>query len=275
MQRRCAFCGSSGALSREHLFPDWASKYFAEDGSLSHHRHAIADGHDAEEPSTWQQRAFDWKVRSVCFSCNNGWMAQLESAVKHAVFIDAFAGYARRLDREKQRTLATWAMKTALVAEHTNHSVKRQVPSREYEHLYRHHEPSQSVRVWMTAYVGGRIVATASRFGLDLDMAQYPDPLRGERDLWTATISLGPVAFQLLGCDAAGVIADYRPPVRQMHEIWPYKRDFTWSPHLGLDDGQLMGLNDSVLDDFRSRSEGDRRSPAERRPLSEALRNEG
>jgi hypothetical protein len=255
MQRRCTFCGSSDSLSREHLFPDWASEYFAKDGKLSHHRHAIADGQDAESPSSWQQKAFALTVRAVCASCNNGWMAELEADVKHSFFSDAFAGYGKSLDQHTQRALASWAMKTALMAEHTNGSIKRQIKHGEYEHLYLQHEPSQNVRIWMTAYVGRRIVATASRLGLDLNMAQDPDPLRGERDLWTATISVGPVAFQLLGSDIAGVIADFEPPLHLLRQIWPYRRDFTWSPRIGLDDNDLIALNDTFLDFFRSTSE--------------------
>jgi hypothetical protein len=103
----------------------------------------------------------------------------------------------------------------------------------------------------MTAYVGGRIVATANRLGLDLDITQDPDSRRGERDLWTATISLGPVVFQLLGCDEESVIAECQAPLPSMHRIWPNQRDLTWSPHVGLDDAQLLGLNDLILDAFR------------------------
>ena len=52
----------------------------------------------------------------------------------------------------------------------------------------------------MAAYAGQH-VAMGRMFGLDADMATGPDPDRGSRDIWGATIMFGPVVFKLFGSD--------------------------------------------------------------------------
>lgn len=252
MPRFCAFCHSSEPLSREHLFPDWASQYFERDGKLAHHRHSVAEDQPSGPMSSWQQKAFEWKVTAVCGACNNGWMSKLEEASRVAVFNAAFTGHGRQLQRNGQRTLAAWALKTAMMAEHSERSARRQIADSEYVHLYERGEPSGSVRIWMTSYIGGKIVAVASLYGLDADMAQEPDRDRGERDIWGSTISLGPVVFQLLGSEVPGVLDAFQVNAPNMHQLWPRRRTFTWMPSVGLNDKQLVGLNDEFLDALRT-----------------------
>jgi len=65
-------------------------------------------------PMRWSGPRF--KTRNVCRECNNGWMSDLESAVRPTMG-GLVNDIAMGLDEEQQRLLARWAVKTAMVIE--------------------------------------------------------------------------------------------------------------------------------------------------------------
>jgi hypothetical protein len=175
MARRCAFCGRTENISREHVWPRWASTHLVGDDTFTFYRHFVGDGFALQDPEAWAHKPFDLTVKAVCGSCNNGWMAQLESDSKESLFSSAFAGRGRSLHRGGQRTLAAWALKTAMMVEQTNASVRRGIPRAEYAHLRARGEPSERVRVWIASYSGTLAVALGLPFGVDIDMCAGPD----------------------------------------------------------------------------------------------------
>ena len=169
------------------------------DDTFMAYRHFMGDGFEPVEPESWAFRPFDWTVKAVCSSCNNGWMAKLEADAKGALFTSAFAGRGRVLHRGGQRTVAAWAVKTAMMVEQTNAPARRGIPCAAYAHLRETGEPSERVRVWVASHAGERAVALALPFGSDVNMATRPEPERGERDVWGSTLLFGPVVLQVLG----------------------------------------------------------------------------
>jgi len=159
MARECAFCGSTKNITREHVWPKWASQLLHGADAFTAYREFVGDGFEPEQPESWPVKPFDWTVKTVCSACNNGWMAELESAAKDALFGAAFAGRGRALHRGGQRTLAAWALKTAMMVEQTNVPARRGIPRTEYAHLRECGEPSESVRVWLGSYAGEQAVA--------------------------------------------------------------------------------------------------------------------
>lgn len=251
MARQCAFCGSTKRIEAEHVWPHWAAELFADEGTFAYYRQFVGVGYEPEAPSAWSQKPFELKVRAVCKSCNNGWMSDLETAAKDMLFGSAFSGHGRVLSRGGQRTLAGWALKTAMMAEHTNARSRRGIPGVEYEHLWEHREPSANVRIWLASYAGANAVALALPFGIDVGRDRLPARERGERNVWGSTILFGPVVFQILGSDVPKVLDVFDLATPNTHQIWPYRRPFTWTPHPGLDDHAVMQLHDEYLARFQ------------------------
>jgi hypothetical protein len=247
MARQCAFCGSTEKISREHVWPRWASGHLAGDDTFTFYRHFVGDGFALQEPERWAHKPFDLTVKAVCGSCNNGWMAQLESDAKEALFSSAFAGRGRVLHRGGQRTLAAWALKTAMVVEQTNASARRGIPYAEYSQLRTRGEPSDRVRVWVASYSGTLAVALGLPFGADIDMDAGPNRERGERDVWGSTLLFGPVVFQVIGTHVDAVLGGLEMATANTHQVWPTRESFTWMPRPGLDDGTVMQLHDGYL----------------------------
>ena len=247
MARTCAFCGTTNKIEAEHVWPHWAARRFENDDTFTYYRQFVGAGYEPEAPYTWLQKPFDWKVRAVCKPCNNRWMSDLETAAKDALFGSAFSRHERELPRGAQRTLAAWAIKTAMMVECTNVPSRRGIPRVEYRHVWKRREPSANVRIWLASYAGERAVALALPFGIDVGVHRLPDRERGERHVWGSTILFGPVVFQILGSRVPGLLDLFALAVRNTHLIWPNRRPVTWTPHPGLDDHAVMQLREEYL----------------------------
>jgi hypothetical protein len=65
----------------------------------------------------------DAEVKRVCKMCNEGWMASIENAAKPILLPVLFGERAAvSLSPEEQTTVATWALKTALISDFFNKS---------------------------------------------------------------------------------------------------------------------------------------------------------
>jgi hypothetical protein len=77
--RSCAFCGSAASLTGEHIWSDWLSRLLGK--RKVRYNWTEADGTVKE----YRLVGLNAKVNIVCETCNNGWMSDLENAVKPIV----------------------------------------------------------------------------------------------------------------------------------------------------------------------------------------------
>ena len=107
MARKCIFCGAA-ANSREDAWPRWLTSRYGAPGWMETER-----GPDLQM-KTWPTNRAEIRIKRVCSSCNNGWMSRLEERAKPVIerLLDHEAS---ALDHENSRTLALWAIKTAMV----------------------------------------------------------------------------------------------------------------------------------------------------------------
>lgn len=131
----CPFCdrpwGQRVRRSKEHVLPQWLRKHTPglPAGSTTHATGLglSLDGRAYEpvEPITIHRKAtvLTTFTRSVCETCNNGWMSALETAAE-PVFMSLVAASqhppAVAMDRDRATILARWAHKTALTHELAN-----------------------------------------------------------------------------------------------------------------------------------------------------------
>jgi hypothetical protein len=95
------------ADSREHLWPDWVLHSV---GSQRPYVRKIGDA-----ATVWVNDP-EPKAKCVCEACNNGWMSDLESLSKKIIgpmLLDV-GGW---IDPDRQKTIARWSLKTAMVFE--------------------------------------------------------------------------------------------------------------------------------------------------------------
>jgi hypothetical protein len=247
MARSCVFCDGT-PVSREHVWPRWARTIWAEEGHMPHFQQVVQDDRDDVERN-WRGEACSMTVTAVCQRCNNGWMSDLEQDAKP--MLEAMLdGRGRLLHAGGQRTLAAWALKTAMMAGHTNGAARHVIGAEQYEHLMERLAPSNRVVIWMASYAGD-VTAMCRMYGLDADMDAGPDPNRGARDIWGTTIAFGPVVFQLFGSDIPELVAGAQVRAPGCHQLWPYVGSFTWAPRPALNDYGLVGFADGLLREAR------------------------
>ena len=113
MARACIFCGSSGKLSGEHIFPDWLSKMF--DDQIV----GINEVRGDNLARDWVKSIFQDKLKKVCETCNSGWMSTIENDAKNLLVPLIFTHNQLTLNKKDQRLLSFWAQKTLLVVSET------------------------------------------------------------------------------------------------------------------------------------------------------------
>jgi hypothetical protein len=141
--RSCVFCGRA-PVSREHVWPQWLLKAL---------RGAFESVEVVRERDVHELSSPEIMVNRVCRPCNEGWMERLESAVRPTLGPMIWAEETPRLlGYPAQRTLATWAFKTALMFDfHFPHDIYRSPPNA-FAGLYRDQRPPPTCVIWTGAY---------------------------------------------------------------------------------------------------------------------------
>ena len=218
--------------------------------AVPHIRTLKREGHEPVRTS-FPLPAFSLTVRAVCAECNNGWMADLENKAQ-ALLDGPISGRSRALQRDGQAALAAWALKTALMFEQANPRDARAVPEEHYRALYEHRKPPVGVWVWMAAY-------TADQAGVyhHHGIAITPRPGMPEPEgcnVWSATFTVGPVAFQLLGTTLPELLAMQVRWPDAVEQLWPHRASFTWSPVPAFDDLGLERFSTYVYEGLLTRT---------------------
>ena len=132
----------------EHVFPEWTRPYLlSPDGAWGEHVRKVH--RRDEDPAVHRHSAppATLEIKTVCAPCNNGWMSRLEGACK-PYLLSMIEGNGRTYDQGPQELIASWAVKTALVA-----GSKFNPPSLAgaYADFYTRRKPAPNTRVWIGA----------------------------------------------------------------------------------------------------------------------------
>lgn len=144
-RRFCIFCGGRD-LTKEHVLPQWISRTFARLGPGTFDLEMVNDS-GLRKPLRWtNEKAIELTVKVVCKSCNEGWMAALESQII-PILTPLIKGEPRRLDSPACKVLAAWTFKTTLLAEYAYPEAPH-FSIDEAASLYRDHKvPSMAVQI--------------------------------------------------------------------------------------------------------------------------------
>jgi hypothetical protein len=115
----CLACGPTSAPeSREHVFAKWLLKEFGSLNLMMGLSRQLAGG--GVEQIRQEYRLDSFKLKKICESCNNGWMAALEEVAKPLILglINDTLELAR-LSTDEKDILARWAGKTAVIESHS------------------------------------------------------------------------------------------------------------------------------------------------------------
>jgi len=235
--RKCMFCDGA-PLTVEHAFPQWLSKVVPGDGNFTNVQ-VLPPRASRRTP------LMDIRVRAVCAGCNNGWMSRLEAAAK-PLLSPMIRGEVSTLSPSDQRTIAAWAVKTAIVLQATGPA--RDIPSSHGRRLRERGGAPPGVAVGVGCYVGEvSAMYGATRLHILLDDAREQElPSRQDpRFGYRATICVGHLALQAFQFEMTQFVdpAFGMPPVPPFLLVWPGLRPVVrWPPAVPIDDRLLKAL---------------------------------
>jgi hypothetical protein len=124
MARSCVFCGGR-PLTREHVMPRWLTSVLPEQAAFRGQDQQIVLPPEGGKPSPLilphreMREPFNaLTVKAVCTSCNSGWMNGMEDTAR-PVLSPLIQGESRELEADDVLALASWTVKTALMAQLT------------------------------------------------------------------------------------------------------------------------------------------------------------
>ena len=243
-RKKCAFCQRDDQkISNEHAWPNWILSCLPNPQiTVEFHRNEKLVGQWRPKDSTGVT------VNDFCKPCNEGWMHDIEEAVRPFLGPLITAPSDATLTPQQLTILATWVYKTVLVFDLVSVPTSRLFSTPDYTSFYeRKLLPVGGVIIWYAAYVG-TMQATATSQSLVFN------ELLGPRTL-AATLSAGRFAFQLLRYETnrlppPGIWIPESPPpwCERLRLGWPIMGSpyrpfaFRWPPRDILDDAAMIDL---------------------------------
>jgi hypothetical protein len=234
--RACVFCQRERKLTLEHVIPDWIGRHLADATGATDVTHTQRlEGQDVR---SWTTGALEVRVRRVCEDCNTGWMSRLEG-VARPVLLPLIAGRSRGLSPTEQKTIAVWAIKTALMCEFI-HPPSRGATEDQFQTIYKKLEPTTNAHVWLSHYVGSKDVDYNHRnlFINPVDAPQLPGP--GRKGYLSALI-INRLVLYVLDVEGQRTWHELsKDTQRAFLQIQPVKWVFPrWPPPVPVDDESI------------------------------------
>jgi hypothetical protein len=209
---QCVMCAAAGGLTREHALPAWLGRVLDPIGEPVRHRYEGPPGSGVLRE--WHAVGVGVTVKAVCASCNNGWMAELESSAQ-AMLTPLILGQDHAVTTEQSRLIVRWFLKTMLMLELAGAKSQRIAPA-EQETWVRGVLPSEGVTVWMGAARDLSGVATAGR-GATVRLGENV-----VGDGWFFVIVLGHLVLVAFGGPSDFKQPSLAPPLTSaLTRLWP------------------------------------------------------
>ena len=147
---RCIFC-EEGGLSKEHFWPEWASALLPHYPNNRHVEQLFTTENAklVAPPELRSRQGHSWTktIRAVCKRCNNGWMSELETAVK-PILIPLIATQPHELTVEAMGVLGQWIALKIMVGER-NHPEVAVTPQEDRSKFRATREIPANFRIWI------------------------------------------------------------------------------------------------------------------------------
>lgn len=243
MPESCAFCGSAGPLTREHVFGQWVSRTGLDLAPMRHYAGPL----NALPRDMGEQPPYRQTVRTVCASCNNGWMSKLETLVQR-VLTPLILDEPGTIALDDQAAVATWVQKTALTAMLLSSKEQREngygLSPSEYKELYARRElmrPPDASQFWVGRFEGVNGFSAVRVTPLTVRIPGFPEPRLPQG--YAMTIVLGALILHGVRFTAPGLQADTTSGLG-MPQLWPSETSVAWPTGQTYTEESLLALAD-------------------------------
>ncbi|TCO37618.1 hypothetical protein EV646_1235 [Kribbella antiqua] len=244
----CAFCGSSGPLTGEHVLGDWLSRIGLDLEPVLHGAGPLNRiGRELGVRPPFRQ-----KVRDVCGDCNHGWMSRLEVTAQR-VLTPFILGEPGEIEVADTGRIAAWAQKTALTAMLVSSEEDRDhgygLPTSEYRDFYTLREeacPLPVSQFWIGRYDGVRGWSVrVTPLAVRIDGIPEPDRPQG----YAMTVVLGQLVLHGVRFTTPSLHAQVSTRL-DLPQLWPSAGPVSWPRGIPLDDAGFLEFSGGT--EFRS-----------------------
>jgi hypothetical protein len=234
--RECIFCGGT-PVEVEDAWPLWLRRRFETPAEVRATR-------TGEKPITFLTDKIELRLKAVCEKCNQGWMSDLEQRAE-PILSPMINGVSTGLDRTTQQIVATWAVKTAMVLEHTlsaPHAIYWSPNQRAALARPPHEIPTETI-VRISSYRGSQLAWYTGGLGYVAKLTS-PEPMAPSTQ---ATIVVGSLVLQVSSDryeETTGQASITWPPPHSAKSewIWPIQHAVVQYPPAAepLTDAELL-----------------------------------
>jgi hypothetical protein len=247
-KRVCIFCARDRKITKEHVFGIWLKDLFPRDEYTRHRTIKITwpdkNGRQPsiESSSLEQGHVGSQKLRVVCQVCNNERLGGLEDRAKKAL-PPLIIGRRANILPGGQALLATWATKTAMVAEYFR-PVKDGITQPERSWLIDNLLPPPKWFVWIGAYSGLKwrnLAIYQSRMRLSDTPVRRPSeaPYYAQ----ATTFGVGHILFCVISSSSPLIERFAGREAEGLFQIWPPRlRSILWPPRRILNDNDADAI---------------------------------
>ncbi len=237
MSVTCMFCANP-ANSKEHLWPKWVHER-KDFGPLKLTRGSSTTTIIPNPQVT---------VRAVCRTCNNGWMSQKLENPNIPIVGSMMQDLSITLDRDQQRTVATWCIKMAFLTDWTRIGgrQKRFYTRDETLSIAADLSIPPRTRIW----IGHIMTSHLSTDGHDFELLLASTRTRIGISS-TVTIVVGHFVAQIVTDHVVTDHSDLNPEMKpgqgpwdsKLIQIWPIEKEWvTWPPRASFTNGGREGI---------------------------------
>jgi len=236
--RTCLFCDQR-ANTREDVWPKWLLASIGHDPtSPTQYWNTVK-----VPPKTWVGPRF--LIRHVCKGCNEGWMSELEETARKTMG-PLINDISLRLDSQRQRILALWGCKTAMVFEGAKQEKNKFYPKIARQLLCQKQALPDDTMVWIGRFSQSNLLHAEGR----KLVARQSTPDAPAEDGCATTFVMKRLVIQALSIKrkpeshAANIRLEVQGGSwdRKLIQVWPVAdRTLSWPP------SQSFGEHDNSL----------------------------
>ena len=237
-RRLCAFCQSEATLTGEHLWSAWVGKLFP--SIVYDFRRTDATGIRGQ----WSLPRLEAKAKVVCKPCNEGWMSRLEEEAKLILKSVIGEGYPVSLLPKSIPSLAAFAFKGAVVANHMNIGEQPFFSASTRSHFRESLDIPVGMQMWIASYSGEKLRGDFSGYRF-----RPSEGFLADAEFYVFTYAVGYLVLQVLaprwrenhrGNENPPILSPDRVWEPVSIQFWPdTKRPVTWPPLQDLSDDSL------------------------------------
>jgi hypothetical protein len=173
-------------------------------------------------------------VRDVCATCNNGWMADLETQAQ-PILTPLMQDQPRPLTLPDMMVAAVWATKTALVAGRAMPGDKDMASAETYRWFGAQRQPLPGGIVWLGRYTGDG----QWPFSLHQHGGTFATPDGTHYRNFHVVFAIGHLVLAVFGHELPGDPALSGSSSRRRLLAWPTTTPVHWPPEESMTEGQL------------------------------------